>query len=77
MGASWAVFPISLDSSGLAATAFFVSAVTLGFGRGLGEEDVLRRSRRDLAWTSMLEVEAIEEVYRMGEEKDEKERSWR
>jgi hypothetical protein len=77
MGASWAVFPVSLDSNGLAATAFFVSGVTLDFGRGLGEEDVLRRSRRDLAWTSMLEVEAIEEVYRMGEEKDEQKRSWR
>ena len=77
MGTSWAVFPVSLDSNGLAATAFFVSRVTLGFGRVLGEEDVLRRSRRDLAWASMLEVEAIDEVYGMGEEKDEQERSWR
>jgi len=66
MGSSWAFLPMSLWSDGLAATMFFGSGVvTLGFGSGLGEEEVLRRSRRDLAWASMLEVYAMKKLYKI------------
>ena len=68
MGASGIVFPESLGSKGLVAAISSVVGMS-SFGIGL-EEDVLRRSRRDLAWASMLEAYMIEKLHRMlGEER--------